>query len=249
MAKIAFKDIYGKHKNTPCIVSGNGWSLTPYLPKLKFFKEKGMILIGCNDAHIIHNVPLDYWVIANTFFTIESYFDLFNKSKSIVFYADSVDPTPPEMAEQVLKVDFLAYDERHLNGQKCGHMCCRRGLVNYPIPGNLTIHQELSKITGNQVLYQSGGSVAVHMIAFAVIMKCNPIYLIGFDLDYNVGYAGDKIPIPGDRNYFTKERPAILEAMKIIKESAELINIKIVALSGQPTFDIFEVDKSLLMYL
>jgi hypothetical protein len=37
--------------------------------------------------------------------------------------------------------------------------------------------------------YSSGSSIALHMIALALLMDCNPIYVTGVKLDYRVRYA------------------------------------------------------------
>ena len=81
---------------------------------------------------------------------------------------------------------------------------------------------------------------------FAVLMGCNPIYITGMDLDYQVGYAkNDKsstyIPNIGNVGHWKHVyKKFLLDDMKILRESAELLGTKIINLNKDAWYDVFE---------
>jgi len=95
-----------------------------------------------------------------------------------------------------------------------------------------------------------GHTVVIFGIMFAVIMGCNPVYITGMDLDYEAGYADND----NERGIHTKKhinpgnlghwkyvyRNFLLDDMKILKESAELLGIKIINLNKNTWYDVFE---------
>ena len=86
------------------------------------------------------------------------------------------------------------------------------------------------------------------MIAFAILMGCTPIYINGMDLDYHSSegtYAKlkDGCTIPGSpSNAWTDwRRDWITRDFNIINESAKNIGTKIINLTPNPWYKIFEL--------
>jgi len=65
--------------------------------------------------------------------------------------------------------------------------CCSRIVKDRP-----TIQEYLQQISGAEEHYGTADTVALHAIAFAIIMGCNPIYVAGMDLNYRKGYASSE---------------------------------------------------------
>ena len=117
-----------------------------------------------------------------------------------------------------------------------------------------TIQEELQDLPGHEQHVGPGQTVGIFALIFAVLMKCNPIYITGLDLDYSMGYAesddgqdsfwaAKRIYAPNEgnighwkhvyRNYLTDD-------MRIIKESAEKLGINIVNLNKNAWYDVFD---------
>ena len=123
--------------------------------------------------------------------------------------------------------------------------CCHRADKS-----RLTIQEYLQKISGHERHMSPGHTVIMFGIMFAVIMGCSPIYLTGMDLDYEAGYANNsnEFDIHGMHNtnrgnlghwkYVYKN--FLLDDMKILRESAELMGIKIINLNKNAWYDVFE---------
>ena len=99
----------------------------------------------------------------------------------------------------------------------------------------LTVQEQLQRVSGHATHYSPGDSGALHAIAFAILMGCNPIYLAGIDLDYRKKYAttvgGSEMASP-PANTLDDNVKSIIQDLTIIKESAERLNIKIYDLSN-----------------
>lgn len=92
-----------------------------------------------------------------------------------------------------------------------------------------TIQEVVQNISSHESHYSTGDTVALHMISLAIIMGCNPIQVVGVDLDYNIGYAeGSSVPAPRSDSWEWKiYGPCIQNDFRILKESAELRGIQI----------------------
>jgi hypothetical protein len=102
----------------------------------------------------------------------------------------------------------------------------------------MTIQEELQKYTKTNLKYGTGSTVALHMLAFSILMGCKTIYIFGVDLDYSKGYASGNIV-----NYdsFTPYINEILNDFKIINEMANNLGVKIYTTSMEsPLTTIFE---------
>lgn len=188
--KISFRDIIDKHKGSPALVIAHGPSFNPYISKIKNLKDRGFFIFGCNEWYHIYEEAPHYWLLANNVQRIQTDFRKMNQysGKTVVVYADSVDLTNRGWVAQNLECDYLPYDQRHFESNPCfSQTCC-----GHIIPGRLTIQEELQRYTGADKHYGSGDTVALHGISLSVLTGCNPIYIIGMDLDYRLGYAQNK---------------------------------------------------------
>ena len=79
------------------------------------------------------------------------------------------------------------------------------------------------------------------MIAFAIIMGCNPIYVTGADLDYHKGYADESRHVPSLGYKLDGVRENLLNDLRIIAESAKKKNIKIINLNKDSWYNVFEI--------
>jgi hypothetical protein len=234
MAKLSFDDIRNKEKGKVGIVCGTGGSLKEYheeFEKLSKTEKDKYCFISCNEWHEKTNLDVDYWVIANNVFTVEKHFEEFNNHKSTLIYADSVDVTDREFVEKNLTIDYLPYDQRHNKGIPCSKplACC-----NHIIEGRKTISEYLQHITGFEQTYGDCGTVAIHMLAIAVILGCNPIYISGVDMNYKTGYVDDKKQDKHDD--IARHSSEFGIQSKVIADSADKLGVKIINLSKEAAY-------------
>ena len=84
--------------------------------------------------------------------------------------------------------------------------------------------------------------MVLHSIALAILLGCNPVHVIGMDLDYKLGYATNtggliqKIHMGDLEDY----RDKILSDLKNIRESAQKIGVRIINLNRRSSFDVLE---------
>lgn len=246
--KLQIRDIIGKHKGEPCLVMGLGPSLNPHLDRLEKHKGDGILQISCNHWFDVMDTKIDYWVLSNSDDTIKNLHPKINEFKIPVFYAESVDDTSREFVDAALKYDYLPFDERHFNDVpyhsslvKIGNCCDRI------TPGRLTLQEELQKLSGHKERNSFVCSVAEHCISFAILFQCNPIYVVGVDLDYNLGYAGKKKKLevyrpPGFLG-FEPHKHIIIDNLRILNEHAKKLGIQIYNISETPAFSSFERGK------
>jgi hypothetical protein len=217
-------DIIDKHKNAPAIVMAHGPSLNEYVGLLLQYPRH--IKFDCNEWFQFNPIEPDYWVLANSMFTIRSQLAVMNKFNGMLLYSDSVDTTDANWVKQNLKINYLPYDQRHFGN-----------------PQRLTIQEKLQNVSGYNERYSTGDTVSVHMIAFAILMKCNPIYIVGMDLDYNKGYANytGYMPFLPPQSFESQFQKNILNDYRILNESAKKLNIQIINLNKNSFFDTFTI--------
>jgi len=224
--KLEYKDIINKHKNSPALVIGHGVSLNPYIPMIKDYKDKGYILFGCNFWEAIYKQAPDYWVLASNFNTIQKFLPKMNAcaGNTSVLYADSVDLVDRSWVQTNLKADYLGYDQKHFDGLPCyDKICCKQA-----IPGRLTVQQEVQQYTEYNARYGSGDTVVLHSIAFSILFGCNPIYILGMDLDYKKGgYANNLVAQIDNVNELSNYSSRHVSNCEILRNSAEKIGVDI----------------------
>ena len=86
------------------------------------------------------------------------------------------------------------------------------------------------------------------MIAFAILMGCNPIYINGMDLDYEDAsgrYAeikdGGNVDGNSNHHWAGWRQNWITRDFEIINNSANNIDVKIINLHKTPWYEIFEL--------
>jgi|TARA_R110000851_G_scaffold332336_1_gene508148 hypothetical protein len=108
----------------------------------------------------------------------------------------------------------------------------------------LTIQEELQKQTGLDRHYSTGDTVALHAIAFAILMGCSPIYLSGVDLSYRLGYARKDIALHQDHfTLWEDNHKNLISDLTILLDSANNKDIKIMNLNKQTWFDLFPISE------
>jgi hypothetical protein len=258
--QIDFSDIIDKHKGKTAFVIANGPSTREYLDifkKVSKEKDKYCVFV-CNevdqmllkvDLSLIDDINPDYWVLANSMMRVENSYNslnLLNKNSGTLLYANSVDHSDKNIVNNVLKIKYLPYDQRHFNKKKCDSTkeCCNR--LSDLIPTRLTIQEELQNYTNNKIHYGTGSTVALHMLAFSIISGCKKIYLSGIDLNYSLGYFASGFYNPDTFNPWIKE---ILDDFKIIFDSVLLLNdVEVINLSNlSPLKNIFKTSNDIIL--
>jgi len=252
MAKLQFKDIIDIHAGKTALVVANGPSTKPLLKHIASCskqKDKYVIFV-CNEIdEMLENVNLkigvdiipDYWVIASTTLTVGSRFNNFNKlTNGALLFADSADMT--RNPEELLNIDFLPYDQRHFDNKPCPIPpelgCCEK--CKDVIPHRITIQEELKNYCGANSHYGTASTVALHMLAFSILMGCKKSYISGVDLDYSLGYFDRKTTNPDGFKLWISD---ILSDFKTINESAKLKGVEVINLSPfSPLKDIFKTN-------
>ena len=245
--KMSFQDIEDKESSKIGLLIAHGPSLRKDVQRLfDLSKQKEKFCtFTTGDAKVIENMgyvfDLNYWVIANTVYTVSRNYQDINKYPNVKFlYADSVDKSPDP--ENLLKVDFLPFDQRHFDEQNCRknwkpgdvnydssgyYFCCAENNEKFYV-GKKTIQEYVQEKCSAQNHYSTASTSALHMLATAIIAGCKEIYLFGVDLDYSTGYADNKTTNNDTFDPYIRE---IVDDFKILNESANNIGIKIYNMS------------------
>jgi hypothetical protein len=93
--------------------------------------------------------------------------------------------------------------------------------------------------------------VALHAIAFAIIMGCNPIYIAGMDLNYRKGYASNEASTeryvsPGAIGHWELLRDNLKNDLTILKKSAINRDIKIINLLNNSWYGVLNEGTKIL---
>ncbi len=277
--KLEFSDILNRESGKTGFVLGLGPSLRAHLPMLKQAeKDKSKnAIISCNNIDLMTDIDFDYWMLAQPAeesnpFCIKNGWRRYNARKNTLFmYTDCLDLTPRSTVADLLTCDYIGYDQRHYNNEPCGwgtlpgghHTCCAA-----MVPGRLNIQEEFKKYIDTHIpplspgenqgaalslpkgeAYGCGDTVGVHMVALAVMLGLNPIYITGIDLDYTQGYVNNDVDIAQFRTQLGMSNmnhvPAIIERIladyRLINDCAKRIRTKIYCLDkGLKISDIFE---------
>ncbi len=234
--KLNIPSIINIHQGKTAIVVGLGPSAKADIPKI----TNEHIVISCNDFDLMTDIKPHYWVHANSVDTIQKNYRRYNSKGATIVYADSVDLTPKDIVDRILEVDYIAYDQRHFQSQKCkenNSLCC-----DHLDKGRRTIQEELQNYTGFAHHYGTGDTVAVHMLALAILLGCRDIYVTGVDLDYSKGYVnGSHVPY-NRHNDIKPHMGRIIQDFYKIWESAKRIGTNIYLTSpSTPLKEIFQV--------
>lgn len=181
----AYDWLVDREKGRPCLVAGTA----PTALDFPYDRFSG-VYITCGDGPLRFRDIFrpDYWVSANNEFPVpEEHLEIINSFKRTVFiFSDSVAYSRRSMdlafLRDNLKVDWLAYDQRHFGGMPCADRslkCCEL-LRQYP--GRTTIQEFLQARFSMPGHYSPGSTTALHALAVAILLGCNPIYMQGIEL-------------------------------------------------------------------
>lgn len=252
MPRLEFENIINRDKGKTGFVLGLGPSLRSNIHEIKQIqsdKEKYKI-ISCNNIDLmIPELDIDYWMLAQPAdmdnpFCIRRAWKRYNSKPNTTFlYTDCLDLTNRSLVAEQLTVDYIGYDQRHWKGEHCtwgkgpdGRNICCSGII----PGRLCIQEEFQKMTGVSYHYGAGDTVGVHMLALAVMVGLNPIYVSGIDLDYVGGYVNNTLESTAARvamgissmNNTPVMVERVLEDIKTIRNAAANIGVEIYDMNG-----------------
>ncbi len=155
-SRIELNNFKDKHKNKRCFVMGNG----PSLNQLDMTKLKNEITFGANRCFL----GFDNWGFKTTYWTIED-----------KLVAEDVQDQWNDLKGPV---KFIPKDLYHLV-TNYNNVCS----VNFSRE-NFEKKRMVPRFSNNALEMFWGGTVTYLMIQLAVLMGCNPIYLIGVDFYY-----------------------------------------------------------------
>jgi len=181
----SFDWFVGREKGRPCLVAGTAPTATDF-PYLRF----NGVYVTCGDGPVRFQKQFkaDYWVNANNIFPVpEKHLALINSFRDTVFiFSDSVaycyETVDPDFLRDNLKVNWFPFDQRHFGGKPCGDSALRCCKLLDIYPGRLTLQEYMQARYHRDAHYSAGSTVAVHALAFAILMGCSPIYLQGIEL-------------------------------------------------------------------
>jgi hypothetical protein len=221
--ELTLNELIGRHEEKPGIVIGLGPSLKDYqnqIDELKTAKPDDLILLTCNewDKKTILSCT-DYWCFANNEVTVKSMASRINARPPLgVLYSVSIDSTSPAK----LEVPYLPYHSRDPKN------------IPWAPDDGVRIQTELKRLSNFEKEYGSGATVVLHMLALAILMGCNPIYIVGVDLSDTYVYVDGSKRLNASWSAYVDN---ILLDLKIITESAKKMGIDIFNLNSQPKFD------------
>jgi len=249
---LSLTDVVNRHLGLPAVIDCSGPSSNNNRERVdQLHSAQKLIKFVCNEWYNFpHATKPNYWVVSNPILTVTSQLGLLNKHKVPFLWASSLDGTSREFVDRKLEVDCLAYRQGGIAGDGADF---RRGRpwAAFHREGEemqVTIQKFLQTLAKHDQHYTTGVTVAYHMIAFALIMGCNPIYLNGMDLNYDEpgelnGYAqtrkGVVLPRPGSTTW-KLQTEGILSDLKILNDTAVAMGRQIINLNKKAWFDEFE---------
>jgi len=120
-------------------------------------------------------------------------------------------------------------------GPTGGGICCK-----WIVDGVPTVQEKLQEVSGYSEHYSTGDTVAIHMISFAIMMGCNPIFVSGLDLDYKLGFANPNVYVPRHNDDWQNLSFNLKNDLKVLNESAKMRGIKIINLNQEPWYNVLE---------
>jgi len=112
--------------------------------------------------------------------------------------------------------------------------CCHRA------SNRKTLQEILQENTGHDQHYSAGSTVALHMIAFSILMGFRKVFISGLDLDYSLGYAGNAIDAPEDFWKNSPETKNLINDLNILNDSANKKGVEIVNLNPGVWYGVFK---------
>lgn len=182
-------NLLNKHKGEAAVVVGSSPSVREYQ-----FNDEDKIIISMGDAPLrgIDLFKTDYYVAVNPDWPLPwqelhaEAVNLFNPANVIYATAGFAWSKAEEVESQIeeilskLNTKVTFFDQRHFQSKLCQNEsgCCRAFLA---LNMKETMQELFASSFGLGQLYSQGASVAIHSIALALIMGCNPIRIVGID--------------------------------------------------------------------
>lgn len=258
-----FNEIIDLNKDKVCLLAGTA----PNIINFPFKKFKGVIVtIGDGPIRLKNYFKPNFWINSNSIFPIpDKDYEIINSFNETVFiFSDSVAysslPFDESKVKSKLNVKWYSFDQRHFKNEKCKppKECCR---ILDSKPGRITLQEVLKEKYKTEGHYSTGSTVAIHGLAYAILMGCNPIIIHGIELpsvtkNYNYsksiiadlllvkiqhGITGkikflikfmlNKFGIINEKTDFGKSRESIIDDFKYLADVANSKNQKIYILS------------------
>lgn len=255
-------DLPREHLRTPALIVGSA-------PGIKILKEKLFqgIKIGIGDVpwRAKELGPFKYWITANSAYPLPWFASdmediLISDCHLILSSISNIDNENQwEKRKSILDGMTITsrvtyYDSRHFENKLCEPIrgCC---LFFEDLVGDSTIQEILNqKIGKSGPSYSAGSTVALHGLTLAIILECNPIYIVGVELPKTYGnykaYKNYKMPrekvwallkryikyfIPSYKNStnidFAKNYDQIISDFQAILDIAAALGIQVISLS------------------
>jgi len=189
-----YKDIVGREQGRPCIVVGSAPTMMDFDYSLF---HGSVICVGDSWIRSDGRIKPDYWVAANDWFPVPDVpwqLSLINKSGAVFLFADSVTYSnywdyDADFLDKSLCVEWFGYDQGHLRGKQI------RLKGSHPLQSSIngqrpTIQEELAELYGLDATYSQGNTVAIHALAFAIMMGASPIYIQGVEIPEDMADYG-----------------------------------------------------------
>jgi hypothetical protein len=227
MQILSYDWFFDREKDKPCLVAGTA----PTIINFPYDRFKGVYLTCGNHGLCSKELfQADYWVNAAPMPIPEIHWKSINSfSKTTFIFADSVvyscRPTMIDLnfLREKLTVNWFAYDQRHFGHQPCKNKlnCCR--LIDL-YPERDTLQEVIQKRYHVDHHYSSASTVAIHTLAFALLLGCNPIYLQGIELPVHKDdciHYGDK---PSNQ-VSDKKSGFFINIVQILKDFKYLVTV------------------------
>ena len=218
-------DILNKHHGKTALVIANGPSTKRFLNDIMVLakqKDKYCVFVCGTADELFANIGIDmfkeiqpdFWVVANSIQRVDNYYEKFNRlneCNGILAFAIGVDTTVK--LENLLKIKYHCYN---------------RGIESVSENDVPLIQSYVRKYTNFDKMYSGGHTVAVHMVALAILSGCKTIKICGVDLDYKLGYFDNYTKNPDSFGHWKHD---ILMDFKTLSDSAKNIGVEIINLA------------------
>lgn len=158
--KDSLRALANKHKNQPCVIIGGG----PSINKMDLAALKSFVTIGCNGFYLKHD-EIGY---VPTYYTVEDPLPAEDNKKEIEDIQGTVRIIPWDLKDTICSSINTIYV--NFRRSRVYH-----GSRRFPCYSHDFLEESYW-----------GGTVMYFNIQLAEYLGCNPIYLIGVDLSYNV---------------------------------------------------------------
>jgi hypothetical protein len=180
--QVSLKELKDKHKGRPAVLIGGG----PSINKMDLDKFQDYVTFGCN-GFFLKMESLDW---SPTYYTVEDPLPAMDNSKEISELADT---------HKIIPYDLKKYVKPYSG--KTTYVDFRRSYLRPSHPDFPSFRKK------DENRFYWGGTVMYYNIQLADYMGCDPIYLVGVDLNYVVPEGTRKngavlTSIDNDPNHF-----------------------------------------------